>query len=78
MSNSSEDNKVDVRLDSIRMKNRITLDVSDTEIRNSYAFVYIFSSITNVNKTIHSTVKTILTGVEEILYIKHLNLKINY
>lgn len=52
MSNSSEDKEIDVRLDNIRMKNRITLGVSDTEIMNSYAFVYIFSSITNVNKTI--------------------------
>lgn len=52
MSNSSEDKEIDVRLDSIRMKNRITLGVSDTEIMNSYAFIYIFSSITNVNKTI--------------------------
>lgn len=52
MSNSSEDKEIDVRLDSIRTKNRITLGVSDTEIMNSYAFIYIFSSITNVNKTI--------------------------
>lgn len=54
----SEDKEIGVEVDSIRSKNKITLNVSDTEITNSNALIYTFSSNTNVNTMMHTTVKT--------------------
>lgn len=54
----SEDKELGVKADSIRSKNKIVLDVSDTEIMISYALIYTLRSTTNISSMMHPTRKT--------------------
>lgn len=54
----SEDEKIDVGISNITSKYKITLDISDTKIKNCYVHIYaIFNGITNINSKIHLTGK---------------------
>lgn len=53
-----ENKELGLKVDSIKSKNKITLDVSDTEITSSYILIYTFSSTTNINSVMHPDVKT--------------------
>lgn len=49
----SEDKEIGVKAGSVRSKNKIILDVSDTEIMISYDLIYTLRSSTNINSMEH-------------------------
>lgn len=53
----SEDKEIGVKAGSVRSKNKIILDVSDTEIMISYDLIYTLRSSTNINSMEHPTRK---------------------
>lgn len=53
----SEDKEIGVKADSLKGKNKIIWYL-DTEITDSYALIYTFSSTTSINSMMHPAVKT--------------------